>query len=93
MATGMNVPLHLSSTVDLIRGAVPLGVPDAEYGSLLTVLYRHFSDGSLVTLVCLLTGRDPGAVLNDVFAAGAGPLAGPDEVLRTHEMLVAAGVQ
>lgn len=87
----MNVPLQLSSTVALIRRAFPLGVPDAEYGSLLTVLYPHLSDESLVTLVCLLTGRDPGAALNDVFAAGAGMLAGPEEVIGTHEKLIAAG--
>ncbi len=88
----MTVPAHLVSTAALITKTFPEGVPEADYLPLLAVLYPHMADENLVEVVSLLTGRERGAVLNDVYAAGAGAGLRPDAVEAVRARLVAAGL-
>jgi hypothetical protein len=89
----MNIPSHLVSTASLIRRAFPEGVPDAEFLPLLAVLYPHMADRNLAEVISLLTGRERGAVLNYVYAAGAGLGLDPDAVVAVRARLVSAGLE
>lgn len=88
----MSIPAHLVSTADLISKAFPEGVQETDYVPLLAVLYPHMADKNLAEIVSLLTGRDRGVVLNDVYAAGAGVGLDPDAVAAVRARLVTAGL-
>ena len=87
----MEIPAHLQSTASLINRAFPDGVQEPDYMPLLVVLYPHMSDENLATIVSLLTGRDRGIVLNDVYAAGSGINLESDVMAAVQGRLKAAG--
>lgn len=89
----MNIPSHLVSTANLICEAFPNGLADDDYLPLLAVLYPHMSDENLAEVVILLTGRERGEVMNDVYAAGAGIGLHLDTVAAVRAQLVAVGFE
>ncbi|WP_426755275.1 hypothetical protein [Myxococcus sp. Y35] len=88
----MNIPPHLMSSTNLIGRAFPDGVSEADYLPLLAVLYPHMADENLAEVVSLLTGRDRGVVLNNVYAAGAGLGLNPAAVAAVRTRLASAGL-
>lgn len=56
------------------------------------LLYEHLADGNLTMVLVEITGRDSGAVANDVLAAGAGGRATPEGLVRVRAKLDAAGI-
>ncbi|OJH38635.1 DUF3349 domain-containing protein [Cystobacter ferrugineus] len=88
----MVIPPHLASTVKLIRSAFSEGIPQDEYLPLLAVLYPFMADENLAEVASMLTGRDRGATLNDVYAAGAGVGFSQEAVARVKNRLEAVGL-
>jgi len=89
----MNIPSHLVNTANLISRAFPEGVSEADYMPLLAVLYPYMADENLVEVVHLLTGRDRGVALNDVYSAGSGAGVDTEAVVAIRARLVSAGLE
>jgi hypothetical protein len=67
----------LLSTERMLRQAYPEGIPDAEYLALIRAMYDHLSDRNLALVLSVVSGRDSGEVLNDIYRAAS---IGPDSV-------------
>ena len=88
--TESQIPEHLASTVALIRRAFPEGLTSELYLATLVILYPHMSDENLAEVATIVTGRDRGQTLNDVYSAGEGGDRIPVETLRRAQTELSA---
>lgn len=84
------IPPHLASTVALLQRAFPEGIDDASYLHVIHVLYEYMADGNLAEVMSIVTGRDVGETLNDVWRSEADSYS-PNGLDAVFARLVAAG--
>ena len=91
------IPIHLSSTYQLLQRAFPQGVDERFYWPLLSILQQQMSDRNLAEVIAELTGRDYHAVLNDVYRVAAAmhhpiqPPVSPELIQSVQQKLTSCG--
>lgn len=85
----MNPELHKSSAgeLDLLKDIYPKDIDEADYLPLLAVLYEHFSDRNLASLISHLTPKDADVILNDIYAAASTKRPSPSAIERVTKKL------
>lgn len=61
-----NVPIHLQSTVVLLKKSFPTGLKENEYLAVIQLLYDGMSDRNLAEVLSFVTGRSYESCYNDI---------------------------
>ena len=61
-----NVPIHLRSTVVLLKKSFPTGLEENEYLAVIQLLYDYMSDRNLAEVLAFVTGKPYESCYNDI---------------------------
>ena len=93
MGDNRPVPDYLQDTYDLLKCALPDGIPDEEYWPVLSLLHRVMSFWTIADVLSVLTNKERSEVYNDASGFGLDPLPSPEAVEKVKQKLDACGYE
>jgi hypothetical protein len=58
---------------EMILEVLPEGITSSNYFPLIAALYDELADGHIAAVVSVISGKDYGEVLNDIYKVGSSP--------------------